>query len=100
MRRLIPGSAVEDSLMIRPLAVGAIIAVLLTCHGMTASAQVLTTAPAPAAAQTGPPPLRIFLDCYECDTDHLRRVVAFVDYVRDRNVADLHVLVTTQNTGA
>ncbi len=46
-----------------------------------------------------PPPLRIFLDCYECDIDYLRRNVRFVDYVRDRSVADLHVLVTTQNTG-
>jgi len=58
----------------------------------------------PPGAQTGrppgpPPPLRIFLDCYECDIDHLRRNVRFVDYVRDRSVADLHVLVTTQNTG-
>ncbi len=30
---------------------------------------------------------------------HLRRAITFVDYVRDRGVADLHVLVTTQSTG-
>ena len=46
-----------------------------------------------------PPPLKIFLDCYECDDDHIRRNVRFVEYVRDRAVADLHVLVTTQDTG-
>jgi hypothetical protein len=57
----------------------------------------------PPGAQRGrppaPPPLRIFLDCWECDLDYLRRNVRFVDYVRDRSVADLHVLVTTQSTG-
>lgn len=55
--------------------------------------------PGPRRGGPPPPPLRIFLDCYQCDTDHLRRNVAFVEYVRDRNVADLHVLVTTQSTG-
>lgn len=39
------------------------------------------------------------MDCYECDTEYLRQNVQFVDYVRDRTVADLHVLVTTQGTG-
>ena len=55
----------------------------------------------------GPPPgppatgqLRIFLDCqYECDFDFLRTNVAFVDWVRDRESSDVHVLVTTQTTG-
>jgi hypothetical protein len=59
--------------------------------------------PAPARAQSaaqGPaPPLRIFIDCYECDTEFLRQNVTFVDYMRDRTDADLHVLVTTQSTG-
>lgn len=54
---------------------------------------------APQGRPPAPPPLRIFLDCYQCDIDHLRRNVRFVDYVRDRSVADLHVLVTTQSTG-
>lgn len=39
------------------------------------------------------------MDCYECDTEYLRQNVQFVDYVRDRTVADLHLLVTTQGTG-
>lgn len=41
----------------------------------------------------------MFVDCYECDTEYLRQNVQFVDYVRDRTVADLHILVTTQSTG-
>jgi hypothetical protein len=77
----------------RARVVFAIIAVILLALPRTATAQI----PPPQAAAA--PPLRIFLDCYQCDVDHLRRNVRFVDYVRDRSVADLHVLVTTQGTG-
>ena len=77
----------------RARVVFAIIAVILLALPRTATAQI----PPPQAAAA--PPLRIFLDCYQCDVDHLRRNVRFVDYVRDRSVADLHVLVTTQSTG-
>lgn len=56
--------------------------------------------PISAAAQTPPAlPLRVYLDCYECDTEYLRQNVVFIDYMRDRTDADLHVLVTTQSTG-
>lgn len=44
--------------------------------------------------------LSVFLDCDECDFDHLRREVTFVDYVRDRNDAHVHVLITTRQPGA
>lgn len=59
---------------------------------------------APLRAQTPSPPpdrLRVFLDCqFQCDLDYLRQNVGFVDYMRDRTDADLHVLVTTQATGS
>jgi hypothetical protein len=67
--------------------------------GAAAQATARATAGTQLPAQTAPPMLRIFMDCWECDIDHLRRNVRFVDYVRDRSVADLHVLVTTQSTG-
>jgi len=64
------------------------------------SAQAQTAeAPAPAAQSPVSALLRVFLDCGQCDTNYLRQNVAFVDYVRDRAVADLHVFVTTQSTG-
>ena len=46
--------------------------------------------------------LRVFLDCepWMCDFDHFRREVSFVNYVRDRADAQLHVLVTSQETAA
>jgi hypothetical protein len=43
--------------------------------------------------------LRVFLDCRACDFDYLRREIAYVDYVRDRKDAEVHVLVTTRGTG-
>jgi len=56
--------------------------------------------PGLAMAQTpAPEMLRVFLDCNRCDEEYLRQNVQFVDYVRDRTVAQLHVLVTTQDTG-
>ncbi len=61
--------------------------------------------PLTAAAQTPGDPngshdaLRVFLDCHSCDFDYLRREVPFVNYVRDRTEAEVHVLVTTQGTG-
>ncbi len=60
-----------------------------------------------AVAQDSLPPpsstsrLRVFIDCPQthCDLDYFRREIPFVDYVRDRNDADVHVLVTEQSTG-
>lgn len=62
-----------------------------------------THASAQETPQQTPQPgssLRVFLDCERCDFDHLRREVPVVDYVRDRTDADVHVLVTQQQTGA
>ena len=57
-------------------------------------------AQATATVRTPPPRLRVFLDCqYECDIDYLKQNIGFIEYVRDRATADLHVLVTTQETG-
>ncbi len=57
----------------------------------------------PAAARTTAPDrqdtVRIFLDCPSCDEQYVRTEVTFVDYVRDRTAADVHVLITSQGTG-
>ena len=50
-------------------------------------------------AGRGPAALRVFLDCNRCDFDYLRREITFVNYVRDRYDAQVHVLVTTENSG-
>lgn len=43
----------------------------------------------------------LFLDCRDvrCEPDFFRQELAFVDHVRDRTEADVHVLVTRQETG-
>lgn len=45
--------------------------------------------------------LRVFLDCRSrfCDFDHFRREITFVNYMRDRTDAQVHVLITTRRTG-
>ena len=70
----------------------------------------LSLAPAALRAQTGtsaPPAaqeerLGVFVDCQSmgCDFDFFRREITFVDYMRDRRDADVHVLVTSQATGS
>lgn len=46
--------------------------------------------------------VRVFLDCLRtwCDFDYLRTEIGFVDWVRVREEADVHVLVTSQRTGS
>lgn len=57
----------------------------------------------PASAQDAEPAtkarLAIFLDCQRCPDDFIRQEVPYVDHVRDREVADVHVLVTREDTG-
>jgi hypothetical protein len=58
------------------------------------------TARVPAPTQ-GTPRLRVFADCqvYGCDFDYFRTEIPFVDYVRSRQDASIHILVTAQGTG-
>lgn len=44
--------------------------------------------------------LKVFFDCPYCDEDHIRREVSFVNYVRDRKEAQVHVMITRQITGS
>src|SRR5688572_22995017 len=54
----------------------------------------------PAAAQTATGAIRVFLDCnYSCDESYIKQEITFVDYMRDRRDADVHILLTTQETG-
>jgi hypothetical protein len=58
-------------------------------------------APQPASKDSVAPSvrLRVFLDCNFCDFDFMRTEINFVDYVRDRQDAQIHILVTNQPTG-
>ncbi len=43
---------------------------------------------------------KIFLDCSECDMAYTKDHLTFVNYVRERRAADLHILVTGSETGS
>jgi hypothetical protein len=47
--------------------------------------------------QEGPQLLSVFLDCHllvSCDTDHFRREITFVNWVRNREDSHLHLILT------
>ena len=75
-----------------------VVPVVLLFVGLAADAvraQTQTGTAGPARAQ-----LKVFLDCQECFQDFLRTEITFVDFVRDRTEADVHVLITSAETGA
>ena len=47
-----------------------------------------------------PAQLKVFLDCENCYADFLRSEIEFVDYVRDRTEAEVHVLITRAQTAS
>lgn len=56
-----------------------------------------TTGGAPAAQRN----LRVFLDCSgDCDDEYLQTETPWIAFVRDRTDADVHLLITTLDTGA
>jgi hypothetical protein len=61
-----------------------------------APSQVAPPSQAPAAVQQTR--LRVFLDC-DCFQDYIRSELTFVDYVRQRESADVHVLGQSRETG-
>jgi len=47
-----------------------------------------------------PARLALFLDCDWCNESFIRQEIPYVDHMRDREVADVHVLLTGERTGA
>jgi hypothetical protein len=67
---------------------------------------VLAVAPArpqeaqsPSADEMKKSAPRVYLDGSRIDIDYIRTEITFVNYVRDRKDADVHVLITQQRTG-
>ena len=75
---------------------------LATLWGLAPSvseAQQPTPFAAPRDSAAAAVRLRVFLDCNFCDFDFLRTEINFVDYMRSRQDAQVHILVTNQPTG-
>ena len=84
------------------LAAAASIMVCMVCSW--AAVAGAASIPQEVASQAQPEPggaaaLRVFLDCGFCDDEYLRTEIGFVNNVRDRLDAQVHVLVTRQDTG-
>lgn len=65
-------------------------------------AKAASIQPSPATAPATAPPRipRLFVDCKDgCDEDFLKTELTFVHYVRDKELADVHMLVTTKAAG-
>jgi hypothetical protein len=81
--------------MVRQLA--SLTVLVAVCTGVSWSGATAQEPAADSAVQA----LSVFLDCdhRDCDFDHFRREITWVNWVRDRQDADVHLLVTTQRTG-
>lgn len=44
--------------------------------------------------------VKVYLDCRQCDEDFIRTEITFVNFVRDRKDAQVHILVTFQHTAS
>lgn len=78
----------KPMIKLRIPAIAAVLCLAATAFGATA-----------ASAQGGPERLRVYLDCMYCDQDFLRTELNWVDYMRDRADADVHILASRQTTG-
>lgn len=69
--------------------------VAIVLFATSAFAQDPAPPPAPAA-------LRVFIDCNNtpCDSEFFRTEITFVEHVRERQDADVHLLMTGQSTGS
>jgi hypothetical protein len=43
---------------------------------------------------------KVYLDCFGCDRDYIRDNITYVNFVRDRKDADVHILVSQQSAGS
>ncbi len=58
------------------------------------------SAQAPPAVAPAPEAIRVFLDCQtHCDFEYARREITYVNWVRDRQDADVHLIIRSQGTG-
>jgi hypothetical protein len=82
-------------------------------HALLTLCVLAPSAPAPLAAQVDDRAAyaeqadasrdeapRVFIDCRRCDHSHFRREIMFVNHVRDPALAQVHVLITDEETGS
>lgn len=90
IRRTITTTCQLSLLHSSPIVATAVLALSVFCVSRAAEAQ-----------QGVSDPPNVFLDCNtrSCDFDHFRREITWVNWVRDRTDSEIHLLVTSQQTG-
>lgn len=61
---------------------------------------VTSPQPQPQPQQGSPRRLRVYLDCEQCFSDYLRSEIDWVDFVRQPQDADVHLLASSRETGS
>jgi len=78
-----------------------ILAFVLVLRTLSAASTPRVQTQQPPVKPASQPQLKVFLDCSaDCYSAYLRSEIEFVDYVRDRTEADVHVIVTDSQTGS
>lgn len=68
-------------------------------HNLALSLCILCLFPLAVQAQEDET-VDVFLDCNRCNRSFIRQEVNFINYVRDKEDADVHLLITRQTTGS
>jgi hypothetical protein len=76
--------------------------VLAVYGGLFSTVATAASAQQADTLSAGSDALRVYLDCRSryCDFDFFRREITFVNYVRNRQDAQVHVLISTRRTGS
>ena len=53
-----------------------------------------------ANTETNNGKVRVFIDCRQCDDSYIRTEITFVNFVRDKEDAQVHLLITRQRAGS
>ncbi|HYW30484.1 MAG TPA: hypothetical protein VE869_03175, partial [Gemmatimonas sp.] len=76
------------------------LSVLLFLSVSASRAPLTAQVPDSTVSAPGSTLLRVFAECGACESDYLRNELTFVNLVRDRMLADVHILVTSLQSGS
>lgn len=79
-----------------------VISLLLIATSLSFSSSITAQTPPDSLESLESKALRVYIDCDLCDLsdfDYIRTEIAFVNYVRERKESQVHLLITTQETG-
>ncbi len=70
---------------------------MLTRYLLTLTLSITTALMAQSVSKNNAP--NLYIDCQSCDMDYIRTELDYVNYVIDRNDADVFIMITRQSTG-